>query len=84
MKFKYTKHQTPRGSKPDGLVGKKMYLIKNVGEFRLTYQVRLLTYRALSEGMKLVIQLPKDAKVHASLRSFIINTDGLVKIERTT
>jgi hypothetical protein len=82
MKFEYTKHQTPRGSKPDGLVGKKMYLIKNVSEFKLTYQVRLLTYRVLTEGMRLVIQLPKDAKVHAGLRSFISDTDGIVKIER--
>jgi hypothetical protein len=81
--FAYTKHQTPRGARPDADIGNKLYLLKNVSELRLTYQIRLLAYSAHSKSKKLVIRLPKQAKVHASLRDFIRDSDGLVSIERT-
>lgn len=82
MEFEYTKHQTMRGAKADAEVGDKLYLIKNVSELRLTYQTRMLTYMAQARGKKLIIQLPKEAKVHNTLREFVREWRQLVKIER--
>ncbi len=82
MDFIYTSHQVPRGSKPDADIGDKLYLIKNVSQLRLTYQVKMLAYMAKTRGKKLFIQLPKGAKVHASLKNFVNEMSGLVKIER--
>lgn len=80
--FIYTKHQTPRGARPDATVGNKLYLIKNVSEMRLTYQIRVLAYVASDQGRKLIVQLPKGAVVHPALRDFVRDSNGLVKIER--
>jgi hypothetical protein len=80
--FAYTRHQTLRGAKPDADVGGKLYLIKNVSEMRLTYQIRVLAYLAHAQSKKLIVQLPKQATVHASLRDFVRSANGLVKIER--
>jgi hypothetical protein len=81
--FAYTKHQTLRGSMPDADVGGILYLIKNVSEMRLTYQIKLLAYMAKSKNKKLSVRLLKATKVHSSLRDFVRASDGLVKIERT-
>lgn len=72
-----------RGAKADAEVADKLYLIKNVSELRLTYQARMLTYMAQTRGKKLIIQLPKEAKVHNSLREFVREWSQLVKIERS-
>lgn len=84
MDFAYTRHQTPRGSMPDAEVGNKLYLIKNVSEMRLTYQIKMLVYVAHSQGKKVIVQLPKHASIHASLREFVRNSNGVVKIERAS
>lgn len=78
----YTKHQTPRGSMPDADNGKALFLIKMVSEMRLTYQVKLLTYMAHSKGKKLHIRLPVAAKIHPTLRDYVRELGGLIKIER--
>jgi hypothetical protein len=78
----YTKHQTARGARPDADLDGKFYLIKKVSEMRLTYQIRLVTYMAKTRGKKLIIQLPTRAKVHPSLRDYVRDNAGLVKIER--
>jgi hypothetical protein len=83
MDFFYTKNQTPRGAKADAEVGDKLYLIKNTSQLYLTYQIRMLAFKAQSRGQKLVIRLPKEAKVHGSLRGFVREMASLVKIERT-
>jgi len=83
MEFFYTKHQTPRGAKADAEVGDKVYLIKSASQLRLTYQIRMLTYMAQTRAKKLIIQLPKEARVHESLKEFVRSMSGLVKIERT-
>jgi hypothetical protein len=83
MDFVYTKHQTPRGSRPDAEVGDKLYLIKSATLMRLTYQIRLLTYLAQTRGKKLIIRLPKESRVHESLKGFVQENKGLIKIERT-
>lgn len=82
MDFSYTRHQTPRGAKPDAEVGDKLYLLKNVSSLRLTYQIRVLAFMAHTRGKKLIIQLPKEAKVHESLKNFVRDSGGLVKVER--
>lgn len=83
MEFSYTKHQTVRGAKADAEVGDKVYLIKGASQLRLTYQIKMLTYMARTRNMKLIIQLPKAAKVHDSLKEFVRSMNGLIKIERT-
>ena len=82
MEF-YTKHQTLRGAKPDAEIGDKIYLIKNVSQLRLTYQIRMLAYVAQIRDIKLVIRIPKNAVIHQSLLEFAIETNGLLNFERT-
>lgn len=82
MDFVYTKHHTPRGARPDAEVGEKVYLIKNTLHLRLTYQIKVLAYMAQSRNKKLIIRLPKDAKIHPSLKEFVSSVASLVKIER--
>lgn len=82
MKYVYTKHQVPRGSRPDAEVGDNLYLIKLVSKMRLTYQVRLLAYMAKSRRKNLVIRLPESAEVDKELESFVREFSTFVKIER--
>jgi hypothetical protein len=82
IEFIYTRHQTARGARPDAEVNNKLYLIKNVSEMRLTYQIKLLTYLAQLRAKKLIVQLPSQANVHASLRDFVRSHGGIVEIER--
>lgn len=83
MEFSYTKHQMPRGARADAEVGDKVYLIKNVSQLRLTYQIKMLTYMAQTRNKMLIIRLAKSAKIHESLRDFVRNVNGLIKIEWT-
>jgi len=83
MEFSYTKHQTPRGAKADNEAGDKVFLIKGVSQLRLTYQIKLLAYMVQTQQKKLIIKLPKDAKIHASLKAFVRDLNGIIKIERT-
>ena len=82
LEFTYTKHQTPRGSMPDADNLKGLYLIKNVSEMRLTYQIKLLAYMAHTKGCKLHIRLPSTAKVHSTLSDYAREHVGIVKIEK--
>lgn len=82
MEFFYTKHQTLRGAKADAEVGDKIYLIKNSSSLRLTYQIRMLSYMAQTRKKKLIVQLPKAAKVHITLKEFVQSMGGLLKIEK--
>jgi len=83
VEFVYTRHQTPRGARPDADVGGKLYLLKSASQLRLTYQIKMLSHMAQTGGKKLIIQLPKTARVHPCLRTFIRDSDGLIKIERS-
>ena len=82
MEF-YTKHQTLRGTKPDAEIGNKIYLIKNVSQLRLTYQIRMLTYMAQTRGMRLAIRIPKSTVIHQSLLEFVLETNDIIIFERT-
>lgn len=68
MDFRHTKHQVARSTRPDAETFGKFLLIKRASELHATYQIRLLTYRAVQEARKLVIEVPKLCKVHRDLR----------------
>lgn len=82
MEFSYTKHQVPRGSRPDAVVGDNIYLIKYVTAMRLTYQIRLLAWMAQSKNKRLIIRLPQNAIVHQELMEFVRTRIDFVEIER--
>ncbi len=82
MQFKLTKHQTARGAKADAERGNKLYLIKNTSILHATYQIRLLTYRAASQGGKLVIEVPKNCKLCKDLQKLRSDTKNTINIER--
>jgi len=82
MEYRYTKHQVARGARADAERQGALYLLKNVSELRLTYQIRLLTYRASEIRKKLVVRLPKHSTVHYSLRDFCSEHRKTVRIER--
>lgn len=79
---RYTRHQTPRGTRADAEQGKKLYLFKNVSKLHATYQIRLLAYRAHQEGKKLVIRVPKHFQKEDSLAAFMKANPDLVVLER--
>jgi hypothetical protein len=80
MEYKYTRHQIPRGTKPDAETYDKLYLLKNVSTLRATYQVRMLTFLAMEKGKKLEILVPKHFKAHPSLRDYMKENRKLIKI----
>ena len=82
MDYKYTKHQVARGTRADHETNDKLLLLKKVSVMRATYQVRLLAFIASQKGKKLVIRMPKGAKIHSSLRDLRNATGNLIKIER--
>ena len=82
MEFRETKHQVSRGSRPDAAAHDKIVLIKRCSELRATYQIRLLTYMAKQQGRKLVIELPKESKIHKSLRELKKTAGATLRVER--
>jgi hypothetical protein len=83
MRFELTKRQVARGARPDAEQNGKIYLIKNTAELRATYQIRLLLYRAVSEGKKLVLDIPKECKLHVGLRELVREHRRHIEIART-
>jgi hypothetical protein len=73
-----TKHQVPRGTRADAEKFNRLYLIKNVKSLRATYQIRLLTYRAVTEGLKLVLKVPATCEFQPSLIDLINNTGNAI------
>lgn len=67
IEFAVSRRQLPRGSLPDFQSDKEMCLFKNVTELRATYQIRLLLYRAVSEGKKLIVEVPEACVLSAPL-----------------
>jgi hypothetical protein len=71
-----------RGSRPDAISGSDAWLFKNVSELRLTYQIRLLTFISAERGARLIIRVPKSARLSRDLRAFVKANSGVVQIER--
>lgn len=80
---RFTRHQVPRGTLPSAEVGNRLVLIKKVSLLRATYQVRLLLFRAQQEGKKLVLALPKSAKLSRGLSQLKREHRGTLVVERT-
>lgn len=59
METKMTRHQVPRGTRPDAEAFNKMYLIKHVSRLRATYQIRLLAFLAVDKGKQLILRVPE-------------------------
>ena len=81
VEVRYTRHQVARGSRPDAITGDKCYLIKNVPQMRLTYQILLLADMVEHRGMTLIIRLPARASVSADMQAFV-HSHRHVRVER--
>ena len=73
-----TKPQVPRSTMADVEKFNRLYLIKNVTLLRATYQIRLLTFRAVTEGVTLVLKVPSKCEFHSSLMELIKNTGNVI------
>ena len=82
MRYRYTQHQVPRGALADAETHNRVFLIKNVGILRATYQVRLLAFKAEQTGKKLVIRIPKACKLGRDLDALRRDAPSLILIER--
>jgi hypothetical protein len=80
--YAYTRHQTARGSRPDAVTSRLWLLAKNVSHLRLTYQIRLLTFRAGETQSLLVIKVPTRCKLSTDLQAFVKQHRRIVRIER--
>jgi hypothetical protein len=63
MRPRYTRHQVARGARPDAETYGKLHLIKSASTLRATYQVRLLLYRAMQTGGRLVVHVKKECRL---------------------
>lgn len=81
MEIKYTRHQVPRGTRPDAETLDKIYLIKNVSALRATYQVKLLAFKAVDSHKKLMLKVPKHCRFHDSLKELIKLSGKVIKRE---
>jgi len=82
MNYRYTSHQVARGARADADRNDAYFLLKNVSSLRLTYQIRLLAFRAKDQGRKLVIRVPANCTVHLTLRDFQREHPKVVRIEK--
>jgi hypothetical protein len=82
VEYRYTRHQVPRGARPDADGGASWYLLKFVSELHLTYQTRMLTFEAMQSGTRLTIKVPRPARLSAPLRAFIKKHKDVLRVER--
>lgn len=71
MQVRYTQHQVPRGARADAETTDRIVIIKYVSRLRATYQIRLLAFRSMETGKKLVITVPKHCRIDRTLRELI-------------
>ena len=82
MQCRYTRHQVPRGVRADSETFDKIILVKNVSTIRATYQVRLLAFKAVETGKKLVIIVPKYCQVDRTLRELAKGLPKTVLVQK--
>jgi len=82
VEYRYTRHQVARGTRADAERNDAFFLLKNVSSLRLTYQIRLLAFRAKEAGRKLVIRIPSTCKLHPTLREFQKEHSKVLRIEK--
>ena len=77
-----TSFQVARGARADAEQFNRMYLIKNVSRLRATYQIRLLAFRAVTSGLKLVLRVPERCMIDPTLAELIRATNAIISVER--
>lgn len=77
-----TSGQVPRGARPDAVRNNQLYLIKKVDRLRCTYQIRVLTALAEHAGQRLVVVVPKGARLTPDLTQFVRDHRSSITIER--
>jgi hypothetical protein len=82
MEFRLTRHQVPRGTRPDAMDFNAFYLFKNVSRLAATYQIRLLAHRAAETGKKLILRVPGVCEVQPSLKRLIKDTGKVIFVEK--
>lgn len=81
---RHTRHQVPRGTRLDATQQGKLILLKNVASLRATYQIRLAAFQASTQGLKLMIVVPKHCVAHPTLQRFLKEQGSLVRLERAS
>jgi hypothetical protein len=71
MEIRMTKHQVARAARPDAEAYDKIHVLKSSLALRATYQVRLLLFRAVNEGRKLVLNVKKECVFHDDLKALV-------------
>lgn len=82
VSYRYTSRQVARGARADMERNDAYFLLKNVSSLRLTYQIRLLAFRALESRRKLVIRVTANCRLHPSLQNFQKEHAKVVRIEK--
>ena len=71
MEFEMTKHQVARTARPDAESYDKILVLKSALTLRATYQVRLLLFRAVQEGRKLILNVKRECVLGDDLKALI-------------
>jgi hypothetical protein len=82
IEYRYTRHELPRGARPDAERDDVLYLLKNVSSLRLTYQIGLLVFLAAESQRRVVIRVPSRCRIHHSLRNFQKQHAQVLHVER--
>lgn len=82
METKYTRNQVPRGARADAETHDNLLVFKNTSELHATYQLRVLAYRASQEGKQLVIEVPRQCRIHGCLKNLQNQLPKVVRIKK--
>jgi hypothetical protein len=75
------RHGRPH-ARPDAVSDDKLYLIKNLPNMRLTYQIRLLTFLAAERHERLIVIIPKSCRPSRDLQGFVKKNAAAITIKR--
>ena len=71
-----------RGTLADAEVDDRLHLLKSASSLHATYQVRLLLFRATTEGKRLVLNVRQDCHFHDDLQSLINKYGAHIEVVR--
>ncbi|HEV3418168.1 MAG TPA: hypothetical protein VG056_15190 [Pirellulales bacterium] len=75
-------NQVPRGTLADAEANETSYLFKRTSTLRLTYQIRLLAFRAIQSRQKLVIQVPIHCQIQPPLQDLVDHYSDALRIDK--
>ena len=73
--------ERPCRTRPDAETADALVLVKYAAALHATYQVRTLAERAMREGKRLVLLVPRGFRPASSLQLFMANNPELIQIE---